>query len=374
MGEAPTRPGPRAPRAPTKESVYPGLIMRVLPIAACGALVLLRAAQADAAEFLRDTFTDADGTTLASHDPDIGLAGSWALWGTTETASVVGDSLRATNASNRPVYRNSTTPGTVDYGVGTTAIFNSTTNDYRVTLFARVSASGSDYYYAEIRGDGDLELGKSVAGLTTTLKTGMITITAGTEYRIRLQAYDTQKTLLINGNVVLSDPDNTVTGAGTPGIGLRIGTSTTGLVLNEFYAMDSMPLGLAVSGFMAERDEMGARIRWTVEDPAGIATMRVVRRAKYAAVPIGAPIAPGETFSEHVVRDDAPSADSRYYLELAYLDNRIETIGPADEAHPPRAAGCVVATRGARPADALGPSVLLGLAALVAPLLRRARR
>ncbi|HEX7809380.1 MAG TPA: hypothetical protein VF608_11660, partial [Thermoanaerobaculia bacterium] len=220
--------------------------------------VLLFAAASQAqTTFVRDSFT---GTGfLESHSPDTGGA-----WTRVRGAGLVlqSDTLRPNKTTEFDVYTNAATPPSAEYVIGMTVTLNTNFVENYAELYAR--RSGTTYYVIYFDAHDNYSLRRVVSGVSTTLASGVTTATnaLGTPNEFVFSVTNAQKRLILNGTVVATSTDNTITAAGVVGLGLSEKTNNDA-VGDDFYASSLAPTAVEMDSMSATRDGQRALISWT---------------------------------------------------------------------------------------------------------------
>lgn len=109
-----------------------------------------------------------------------------------------------------------------------------------VGALARLDPTAETYYYGcYSKGSNRWQLNKCVAGTNTVLGFSNATVTVSTTYSLKLQVYDAEKALWVNGTKLITSADNAVTGAGRPGVrGFGALDDFTGGHLDNYSATD----------------------------------------------------------------------------------------------------------------------------------------
>lgn len=194
---------------------------------------------------VQDTFTDADNTSIESHDPDTGDPSSW--------QPVIGSltklvSNQLTNASaSANVVRNGTSITSDDMEVALLVKGTTTATSDSSGPGARMTAADSNFdgYFGKVVGDGvsgqEARIVKRVSGVETTIA-GPVAVTpggAGKVYKIRIEgAGPATITLFEDGSQILQTSDS-----GLP-TGDRSGLMHSGLGFSgdDFIAAALVPL------------------------------------------------------------------------------------------------------------------------------------
>jgi hypothetical protein len=190
------------------------------------------------ADFVVDTFTDTDGTSLASHTGEVG-----ATW-TEDSASgntfvVAANRLRANGASMR--YHSSGLPASAEYDVVATIRQVTSIADQILGVYGRMSTSdntGYLGYYSKL--DTLWHLGKYEAGSFTDLGTFAQGLSDATDYVLKLEIRDAAKKVYVDGVERITSADNAITDAGRAGVFnlIAAASDSTGLHLASLVASD----------------------------------------------------------------------------------------------------------------------------------------
>ena len=158
---------------------------------------------------VRDTFTDTNGTSLASHTPELG--GPWtAVSGTAaiqsnKWAASVGSTVFTTLDVGKPNFTLD-----VDFTL-------STSDSFAPYLWVRYADASNNWQIYRPAGGDTWYLDECTAGVTTTRATGTLAITNGNTYGLRVVCSGPNITLLVDGTPVLtysstSQQTNTIVG------------------------------------------------------------------------------------------------------------------------------------------------------------------
>jgi hypothetical protein len=170
--------------------------------------------------FLLDTFTDADGTTLAAHTGEIGA--TWA--GPNATVYIIQSNQLTFPASSVINYAYSSgVPGGPEYDINYT-VTPSVAGARDKGPTGRQDTTANTGYGAITNGQA-WKLQKAIAGVVTILGTyndpRALPFTAAAQLQLR----DAAKKLFVDGVERISNPDNEITGAGRVGFYGRGGSS-----------------------------------------------------------------------------------------------------------------------------------------------------
>lgn len=186
-----------------------------------------------------DSFTDSDGTNLASHIGDMN-----ATW--VEHSSYVAGDYQIYNNRARPntgptAYYISASPDSADYIVSAELTVVSDTGD--VGIVGRVD-TGADTMYLFRYYSGNWELYKGVAGTYTLLGSYAQALAVNQTYFIILSMVGTAIRAYVDGYLAVSVVDSDITAIGKAGVRSYLGaTTTTSYHLNNFM-VDYTPYGL----------------------------------------------------------------------------------------------------------------------------------
>lgn len=193
------------------------------------------------AQFLNDTFTDTDGTGLASHTGETGA--TWTLY------SVVNASGSAVIQSNRLRGNAAGSQGSFFYASGTSInadYYVEATLDIQTLLsgtysgvIGRAIPASSNFYWAIYNvGTAAWELWKTVSGTATKL--GDFAATPSGSAVLRLDMVGTTIRVLVDGTQRISVTDSSLSTAGRAGVVFYgVMTSTTGVQITTITASDS---------------------------------------------------------------------------------------------------------------------------------------
>lgn len=284
-------------------------------------------------QFVRDTFTGANGTFLESHAPDAG--GAW--------TRVQGNGLLLRNNELTPdksvgndVYLNGAVPPAAEYVIGITASFIAINSDNYVELYGRIT--GTSGYAVHIDARQNYQIVRYNGGTPTVLASGSTTalvngISADNE--IVFYVTDAAKRLIVNGTVVATVTDNTITAAGRVGLGLQVKTKDDSFADN-FYASTLAPTAVEMDAMSATRDGARTLLTWTTGRTSSNLGYRIWRESKgERSLATPEPLA-GSTFfvnaaSTHTGSTyrwlDAGAADA-YWIEEIDLRGTSEWHGP----------------------------------------------
>lgn len=251
--------------------------------------------------FVYDTFTGPNGTRLESHAPDTGGA-----WTQVRGRDIILDTNEATpdKTGGRDIYTNAAAAPSAEYVVGVTVRFGSANTENYTELYARVAGTSS--YAAFINAAGAWNITRYTSGVPTVLASGTTTalnpVTQANE--IVFEVRNASKRLIVNGVVVGTTTNNTLTGAGNVGLGLS--TNIKGdAVADNFYASTLGPTAVHMDAMRATRDGGRVLLSWTTGAESENLGYRIWR----------------ETGRTRVCLTPSPVAGSAFFVDAAHLGN-----------------------------------------------------
>jgi hypothetical protein len=284
-------------------------------------------------EFVRDTFTGANGTALESHAPDSG--GAWTrIQG--QGLLLQGGAITPDKTNGTDRYTNGAVPPSAEYVIGMTVSFVAANSDNYAELLARIT--GGNGYVAYINAQSAYAITRYVGGVPTVLASGTTTalnVGLANDNEIVFYVTDASKRLIVNGTVVATVTDNTITAAGRAGLGVQVKTKNDSLA-DEFYASTLAPTAVEMDSMSAIHDGGRTLVTWTTGRTAGNLGYRIWRVANGARVCVTPlPIA-GSTFFANAASvssgttyrwlDDG--AAEEYWIEEIDLRGAREWHGP----------------------------------------------
>ncbi len=204
------------------------------------------------AVYTNDTMTGAAGTLLEAHAGEQNA--TWTQTVLSEQDAVLTNENRVRKNGNAVAVYISPATSSADYAIEADVHAKTLINNDAIGILGRydnsvLTGTGTwylaRYLYSTTAGNSQWQLYKDVNGTQTQLGTFAQTITAGTNYRVRLQMVGTTISLWVDGVQRVSVTDNAVTAAGFPGV--RLGSpgsavtvsNTTGLHLDNFQVYDT---------------------------------------------------------------------------------------------------------------------------------------
>jgi hypothetical protein len=194
-------------------------------------------------EFLHDNYTDADGTLLSAHSPELG--GTWSLQtGTSGSFTITGN--EAWGGTTDCHFINSAAPTNADYDViADLHIVSAISNTGNGVLGRALTSANTAYmlFLYSFSGTWYLYLSRWVTGgyaeLThVTLPTQP---SVGSTHQIKLSMRGTAIKGSYDGTELISVTNSEVTAAGFAGISTAANTATTGVHFNTISALNSAP-------------------------------------------------------------------------------------------------------------------------------------
>lgn len=233
-------------------------------------------------QFVYDTFTDTAGTLLESHTPDTGGTWTRVRGGGIE---IVSNTARPDRNKSDDLYVNSAAAPSPDYVAGISVTFAGNNEDNIVELYARVDVALSTGYGATLDALGNYRIIRYVGGVPTVLASGTTTALKprGTVNEIVFFVTDSAKRLIVNGTIVATTADNTVTAAGLAGFGLVTKTPNDAIGDN-FYASTLGPTAVRMEAMRATRDGRNVLVAWTTGFESGSLGYRIWRESGRARV------------------------------------------------------------------------------------------
>lgn len=226
-------------------------------------------------EFLRDSFTDVDGTNLTAHTGETG-----ATW--TKHPVNAGDIKIASNTArgdgtNVTYYTASGTPATADYSLDIDVTAGSLITQDLFYLWGRRDTVADTGYFCRIyRPTPNVHvLGKAVAGVYTVLSTYSADVAAATTYHWLFTLTGTSLEFKIDGVSRATATDSSITAKGKAGITTRFGTQAgAGLYADLIVGTDA---GGAVQvtgvGAIASAETFGVALIKRLVGPTGVASL-----------------------------------------------------------------------------------------------------
>lgn len=187
-------------------------------------------------DIFRDTFTDADGTALASHTPDLGGAWTKNAHANYISGGFTVQANRIWDTTARAAFYTPAAAG-ADYRVKATIVRLSDDNSTSIGVCARMVTNADTFYYFRYNNSGDVyQLFSWVAGVGTQIGSNVAgSVVNGVGVDIMLDVVGSTITGYVDGVAVVSGTDTAISAAGRPGIrGSGAMTTTTGLHYDAF--------------------------------------------------------------------------------------------------------------------------------------------
>lgn len=190
--------------------------------------------------FLNDPFSDADGATLDAHTPTVG--GSWSKHGGWTGVGTI-QTNRVWFGATEGHYASAGTPAGADYVVTADAVFVSLVTNAFAGTMARMQAGANTAYMAFPFYDGstvNIYLKRIVAGTGTNIANTLVTLpTVGSVHSLDLMVQGSVLTALWDGVAVVGPiTDTNIAAAGSAGVFGQIGSTSTGIHLDNVIARD----------------------------------------------------------------------------------------------------------------------------------------
>lgn len=194
------------------------------------------------AEFVKDTFTDIDGTVLSSHTGEIGTPWTKHI-SYANTSAITGNRLRCNGAENSTYYA-AGLPATAEYDVTGTLHKASVAAADQAGIWGRLATNADTGYRAIYYNESAYYLQQVVASSIVNLASYSAAMASGDI--IKLQIRDAAKKVFINGIERISSTDNTITAAGRVGTLVRFSGAAAGYHIADISASD--PAGAVIGG------------------------------------------------------------------------------------------------------------------------------
>lgn len=182
---------------------------------------------------IADTFTDTNGTALASHTGEKG--GAFTKHADSTPAPTIQGNGVVSSTSGAGWGYYASTPSGVNQEVCGVFVFGANATN-RPGICARMETAATTYYDVRYDGPaGKFELYKTVAGSETALGEFSFTPAVGYPAFVILNCTDAVKQVFVNGDLVIESTDNAITATGR--IGVRVeGNDTAGIKLDRVWA------------------------------------------------------------------------------------------------------------------------------------------
>jgi hypothetical protein len=187
--------------------------------------------------FVNDTFTDSNGTDLASHTGETGA--TWVEHSSYASGAFTIHSNQVYCSTVTALYYASGSPASAEYDIEVPVTKISPNSGRKLGIAARIDTGANTHYDAQIFEADTLRIFKTVAGVNTQLAENAA-FGVGTS-TLKFEIRDAAKKLYVNSVEQLSTADNAITAAGKVGLfGLgTAATTTTGFHADSFAATDA---------------------------------------------------------------------------------------------------------------------------------------
>ena len=190
--------------------------------------------------FVRDTFTDTDGTLLESHTGELGA--TWTLHPSFSAgnAEIQGNKVHLLDPV--PAYYASGVPPSAEYTLYCEFSLEANIDaNTTLELYGRFSTSVNTHYDVIMNFfNQEWSLRKVVASSGTVLGTFPMTIDARRGWRVKFILRDAKKSLYVNDELLLTSTDNEITDANRAG--LLFGGLSSEVYVDNFLALTTKTL------------------------------------------------------------------------------------------------------------------------------------
>lgn len=179
--------------------------------------------------YTSDSFTDANGTSVSSHAPDVGSA-----YDVERTDGLIESNSLTTSSFGNALFYANPPPSSADYKVTGTYICDSD-NHGLIGLIIRATSGGADNWY--LGGWENNTQGWKISSFASFTETVLVTntspvVTISTSYDLELEVSGTLLTLTVDGTVVCSITDSTYSATGQGGVDL-------GSLVQGYWSLDN---------------------------------------------------------------------------------------------------------------------------------------
>ena len=200
-----------------------------------------------------DSFTDAAGVTVQSHTGEIGSPWTKHAVSTTDAVITTGDRIRKNGSSTLgALYYSSAVPASANYTVEADVYRSSTSvNNDVIGIVGRLdTANALGTYYGAVydKTAGNWVLYSMNNGAKASLGTYSQSFSGGSTYRVSLDMTGSTIRLLVGGTQRVSVTNTTITAAGSAGVIMGFGASTTTVDNSNGMHLDNF----TVSGTLAD--------------------------------------------------------------------------------------------------------------------------
>lgn len=196
--------------------------------------------------FVRDTFTGSSGADLVSgHTGEVGATYTLQT-GSNTVHFQISDANRGRISDGEVTFGQvlaSGIPDSAEYETVIDLVVKSITTD-QIGLAVRADPAAVTYYTPYLdQGLNTWNLAKSVAGVFTALGSVDAGVVVGQTYSMRMSTTTPQKSIYVNGALVLGTSDDTITAAGQVGLAQgahNASSDTTGVHFDNFVASNPL--------------------------------------------------------------------------------------------------------------------------------------
>lgn len=287
--------------------------------------------------FVRDTFTAGANQLLEAHAPDVG--GAWTRLTGASGIQILAASDDARNAAGDDTndYANAAVPPSAEYVIGVNVLFTSGSPNGLVEVFGRGNIVTGSGYLARVQGNGTVSLIRVVAGVRTVLATTSMTLARNVTHTVLFSIRNSAKEVYVDGVLRVSSTDNTVTGAGVVGLGMRRPSDNLSRA-DDFFAATFSPTAIDSLEGEAVRDKRRALLTWRTIGEVDNLGFRVYRETIRGRTMLTSGLIAGSTFiagkapltggSSYRWIDEEALPGARYWIEEIDLRGTRRWHGP----------------------------------------------
>lgn len=264
--------------------------------------------------FVQDSFTESTDRLLELHTPDVG--GLWTRYagGSGLTVNATADNLRNAAGTDFNVYGNAALAPSAEQVVRAVVTFSSSSSNNQMGLFGRASVALVSGYLATVAPSGTVGLFRVVGGTATLLAVGAASpFSNGTPHTILLSLRTASKEVWVNGVLVASSTDNTVTGAGIAGLTMTSNNAGT-VIVDDFMASSLSPTAARLFAAHATLDGGRTMVEWTTSQERDSLGFHVHRRYAGERTRITKKLIGGSAFLAAAA--EMPAGNSYRWLDL----------------------------------------------------------
>lgn len=159
--------------------------------------------------YISDTFTDTNGTAIASHTPNVGGA-----WNVSGAITITSNQLICGQFGSGHPYNSTTSMASADYEVLADVVWAGAAdgNADMAGVIGRFNTAASDYYFAYYNTTGAAwHLSKAISGSESSLGTSAMAYVQGQTHTLTLRMQGTTITMLVDGVSLVSVTDTALT-------------------------------------------------------------------------------------------------------------------------------------------------------------------